>query len=100
MTNKTLQLLKEVENAEQNFYATIVPNLVTEISNSHKQNQQLVLELNKTKQEIQRLYNDYQDCLQERYKLAKSKDYWKLSFCISSAIFVALIAIGLFFGAI
>ena len=96
--NKTTQLLKDVENSESNFYATIVPNLTAEISSSHKQNQQLVQELNKTKQEMQRLYKDYQGSLSERYKLAKAKDFWRLSFCVSFIMFIMLVATIIFFG--
>jgi hypothetical protein len=63
MTNKTNKLLESFEQQETNFYAKLVPSLLKEISAHRAILCGQVKEHNDTKQQLQRLYNDYNNSL-------------------------------------
>jgi hypothetical protein len=78
MTNKTVDLIASLEDNEVDFYAKLVPNLLTELTTSRRLLRTSQLEHSKTKETLDKVYKDYQASHSKQYHLIKSIKTWKM----------------------
>jgi hypothetical protein len=100
MTNKTVDLINDLENSESDFYAKLVPNLLKEVTNVRKQQQLVRSEHEKTKLDLTRIYKDYQASLNERYNLAKEVFHWKIATVVAVSVSLILLFAIFYLGAL
>jgi hypothetical protein len=92
MTNKTDNLITELETSEIDFYAKLVPSLLKELSTNRKLLQTSKLEHNKTKETLEKVYKDYQASYNKQYKLIKAVQTWKaVSVCLLALLLTFII---------
>ena len=94
MTNKTVELIANLEATETDFYAKLVPPLLKEISETRKLLKASELEHSKTKETLDKIYKDYEASRNGQYRLTKSVMLWKLISVCSVAFLITTLIFG------
>ena len=94
MPKNPIKITTDIDTNETDFYAKLVPSLLNQIAETRKKLRNATIAHDKTKQDMSKLYTDYNKELNTNYNLIQSVKTWKaVSLCLL-VLLVTSITIG------
>jgi hypothetical protein len=94
MPENTDKITNDIDVNETEFYAKLVPSLLNQIAETRKKLKQSIIAHEKTKQDMRKLYTDYNKELCTSYNLTQSVQTWKAVSLLLLGLLVTFIILG------